>query len=86
MAWTAPCVRVVAREHPPLIPSFVYRGTGFGLGAFGPPLWLNDEHGLVPRYRLVGVTDVEELQRAWDRFLASRDPQDDIHSFDSRST
>jgi hypothetical protein len=75
--------RVVAREHPPLIPPFEYRGTGFSNGGFGPPFWLNDGHGLIPRYWLAGVTDVEELKRQWDRYLASRDPDDRGRSYDA---
>lgn len=75
--------RVIAREHPPLIPYFVYRGTGFALGAFDSPLWSSGEYGLIPRRWLVGVTDVEELQRQWDRFLASDDREDDPRSFES---
>ncbi len=76
-------LRVVTREHPELIPYFVYRGTGFGLGSFAPPMWLGNGHGVVPRYWLVGVTDVEELKRGWDRYLASRNDADDIRSFES---
>ena len=75
--------RVIAREHPELIPSFVYRGTGFGLGSFEPPMWLSDEFGLVPRRWLVGVQDVEEIKRRWDQYLASRDPEDEPRSFES---
>ncbi len=75
--------RVIAREHPSLIPYFVYRGTGFALGAFEPPLWLSDEHGLVPRYWLVGIEDAEELKRGWDQFLSSGSRDPNIWSFDS---
>ncbi len=75
--------RVIAREHPALVPPFVYRGTGFGLGAFDPPLWSQAGYGLIPRYWLDGITDVEELKRAWDRYLASRNREDDIRRYDS---
>lgn len=75
--------RVIAREHAPLIPYFVYKGTGFGLGEFEPPLWLSAEHGLIPRYWLVGIEDVEEFKRLWDEFLASGSRDPTAQEFDS---
>jgi len=77
--------RVIAMDHPPLIPYFVYKGTGFGLGSFNPPMWLPDGRGLVPRYWLVGGMDIDEFKQAWDRYLASndRDAVNDIRSYDS---
>ena len=75
--------RVIARHHAPLIPTFVYRGTGFGFGAFEPPLWLSDKHGLVARHWLVGFEGVEDFKRRWDQYLASGNREEDIRSFAS---